>query len=47
MRFYQLCFDVFFESLPADADYKVCSGRGRCSGKDLPIDLLHNQQVSL
>lgn len=34
------------ESLPVDADYKVCSGRGRCSGKDLPTDLLHNQQVS-
>lgn len=30
---------------PSDADYKMCGGGGRCGGKDLFIDLLHNQQV--
>lgn len=32
-------------SVPVDADYKMCSGWGRRSRKDLPTDFLHNQQV--
>lgn len=41
-------FDVsFLLFLSVDADYKVCSGRGRRCRKDLLTDLLHNQQVPL
>lgn len=39
------CFCFLF--VLVDADYKMCSGRGRCSRKDLLTDLLHNQQVPL
>lgn len=48
-QIFRLLFDVnaYFFSVPADADYKMCSGWRRCSRKDLLTDLLHNQQIPL
>lgn len=41
------CSVLVFFLISADADYKMCGSRGRSSRKDLPTDLLHNQQVSV